>query len=320
MIIPMGYVEWLRSRVGQRKVFLPGTAVVVRDGEGNVLFHRRGDDGTWALPGGALERGERLEESARREVREETGYELGVLRLVGVYSEPDIDVTYPNGDQAQQFIVAFEADQAGPPADINSDESIEVAWFTTETLPPVPSWHRQILADTNRLEPAWQTPQRRHDAIDQISGIRSIIGTEHYIGAGAIGIVRDAAGRTLMIRRADDGSWGFPGGYLDLGENAASAVVRELREETGVDVAPVRLLGVHAEPEPWVYPNGDQTQSVVAIFECSLIGETVTEHGVEADAVAWRHLDPPLVASLTGHARTLCETVIEWDGSRFVVP
>ena len=316
----MGYVDWLRSRVGQRKVFLAGTAVVVRDSDGNVLVHRRGDDGTWALPGGVLERGERLEESARREVREETGYELGDLRLVGVYSEPDIDVTYPNGDQAQQFIVAFQAGQAGSRAAINSDETIDVAWFPHATQPQVPSWHHRILRDTSRPEPAWQPPQRRHDAVDQITDIRSIIGSEHYIGVGAIGIVRDADGRTLMIRRADDGSWGFPGGYLDLGENAASAVVREVREETGVDVAPVRLLGVHAEPEPWVYPNGDRTQSVVAIFECSPTGRTATDDGVEADAVAWRHLDPPFMRSLTGHARTLGEAVLESDGSGFVVP
>lgn len=317
----MGYVDWLRSRVGPRKVFLAGTAVVVSDGDGKVLFHRRGDDGTWALPGGVLERGERLEESARREVWEETGYELGDLRLVGVYSEPDIDVTYPNGDQAQQFIVAFEAQHASPSAAvINSNETIDVAWFRAGVLHSVPLGHRRMLADTNRSEPSWQSPQRRHDAVDQISDIRSIIGSEHYIGVGAIGIVRDVAGRTLMIRRADDGSWGLPGGYLDLGENAASAVVREVREETGVDVAPVWLLGVHAEPEPWVYPNGDQTQSVVAIFECSPTGKMVTEHGVEANAVAWRHLDAPFVASLTGHARTLGKAVLESDGRGFVVP
>lgn len=320
MIRQMSYVAWLRSRIGHRKVFLAGTAVVVRDRDGKVLFRRRGDDGTWALPGGVLERGERLVDSARREVREETGHELGDLRLVGVYSEPDTDVTYPNGDQVQQFIVAFEVDAAISPVGIDSDKTIETAWFSPDRLPPMPPWHRQILADTGRSEPVWQPPQRRYDALDQISDIRSIIGSDHCIGVGAIGIVRDAAGRTLMIRRADDGSWGFPGGYLDLGENADSAVIREVREEIGVDVLPVRLLGVHAEPEPWVYPNGDQTQSVVAIFECTAAGETATEQGVEADSAAWLHLDETFVASLIGPTQTLAGAVLQWDGRGFVVP
>lgn len=316
----MGYVDWIRSRVGQRKVFLAGTAVVVRDLDEKVLVHRRGDDGTWALPGGVLERSERLEVNARREVREETGHDLVDLRLVGVYSEPDIDVIYPNGDQVQQFIVAFEANTASPPVGIDSYETMEVAWFTADRLPQLSSLHRQILADSDNSEPAWRPPQRRDNAVDQITDIRSVIGSDHYVGVGAIGIVRDGAGDTLMIRRADDGSWGFPGGFLDLGENAASAVIREVWEETGVNVVPVRLLGVHAEPEPWVYPNGDQTQSVVAIFECSVTGEATTATGVEATAAAWATLDHSVVANLTGHTRALAEAVLQWDGSAFVVP
>lgn len=320
MIRQMSYVAWLRSRVGHRNVFLAGTAVVVRDRDRKVLLRRRGDDGTWALPGGVLERRERLVDNARRAVREEAGHELGDLRLVGVYSEPDTDANYPYGDQVQQFIVAFEADTASPAVGIDSDETIETAWFSPDRPPPLPPWHRRILANTGRSETVWRSPQRRYGALDQISDIRSIVGSDHYIGVGAIGIVRDAADRMLMIRRADDGSWGFPGGYLDLGENAASAVIREVQEETGVDVQPVRLLGVHAEPEPWEYPNGDRTQSVVAIFECSASGETATEQSGEADSAAWLHLDEAFVASLIGPTRTLAGAVLQGDGRGFVVP
>ena len=49
-----------------------------------------------------------------------TGHDLGHRRLVGVYSEPDIDVTYPSGDLVQQYIGAFEADTASPPAGIQN--------------------------------------------------------------------------------------------------------------------------------------------------------------------------------------------------------
>jgi 8-oxo-dGTP diphosphatase len=68
--------------------------VVVPSGEGDVLLIRRASDpyqGQWALPGGFVEVGETLEEAAAREAGEETGLEVEVVRLVGVYSEPDRD-------------------------------------------------------------------------------------------------------------------------------------------------------------------------------------------------------------------------------------
>ncbi len=68
--------------------------VVVPSEEGSVLLIRRASDpyeGFWALPGGFVEVGETTEEAAVREAREETGLEVELVRLVGVYSEPDRD-------------------------------------------------------------------------------------------------------------------------------------------------------------------------------------------------------------------------------------
>lgn len=60
------------------------------------------------------------------------------------------------------------------------------------------------------------------------------------------GIVHDEAGRLLMIRRANDpskGKWSIPGGRVEQGESDADAVVRELREETGLEVVPGGFVG-----------------------------------------------------------------------------
>ena len=68
--------------------------VVVPSEEGRVLLIRRGSDpyeGYWALPGGFVEVGETLEAAAAREAEEETGLKVEVVRLVGVYSDPDRD-------------------------------------------------------------------------------------------------------------------------------------------------------------------------------------------------------------------------------------
>jgi 8-oxo-dGTP diphosphatase len=68
--------------------------VVVPSEEGSVLLIRRASDpyeGQWALPGGFVEVGETLEEAAAREAEEETGLKVEIVRLVGVYSDPDRD-------------------------------------------------------------------------------------------------------------------------------------------------------------------------------------------------------------------------------------
>src|SRR3712207_3475020 len=68
--------------------------VVVRSEEGHVLLIRRASDpyeGYWALPGGFVEVGETLERAAAREAEEETGLKVEIVRLVGVYSDPDRD-------------------------------------------------------------------------------------------------------------------------------------------------------------------------------------------------------------------------------------
>ncbi|HEY2549335.1 MAG TPA: NUDIX domain-containing protein [Streptosporangiaceae bacterium] len=67
--------------------------------------------------------------------------------------------------------------------------------------------------------------------------------------AGAV--IRDAAGRLLLIRRRNEpgaGLWSLPGGRIEPGETAEQAVVREVREETGLEVSPGRLLGVVQRP------------------------------------------------------------------------
>ncbi len=96
--------------------------VVVTSEEGHVLLIRRGTDpyeGYWALPGGFVEVGETLEEAAVREAEEETGLQVEIVRLVGVYSDPDRDprghnvsVTYLARVQGGELSAATDAAEA----------------------------------------------------------------------------------------------------------------------------------------------------------------------------------------------------------------
>lgn len=111
------------------------TAAAIFDAQGRILLHRRTDNGKWALPGGAIETGERADETVVREVREETGYEVSVVRLVGIYSDPrHTTMTYPNGDVVSYVSLLFECKVTGG-APALSDESSAVDWFPPDALP-----------------------------------------------------------------------------------------------------------------------------------------------------------------------------------------
>lgn len=78
--------------VGHRPLILPGVAVLVIDDQERVLLQRR-NEGLWGMPGGFMELGESAEETARREVKEETGINVGQLSLITVYSGKDFRKT-----------------------------------------------------------------------------------------------------------------------------------------------------------------------------------------------------------------------------------
>lgn len=92
----------------------------------------------------------------------------------------------------------------------------------------------------------------------------------------ACGIIWDDAGRVLLTRRTDNGLWCLPGGALDPGETAAECVVRELAEETGLNVEATRLIGVYTDPHFIVrYADGNRWSMVVLSFECAVTGGTL---------------------------------------------
>ena len=96
-------------------------------------------------------------------------------------------------------------------------------------------------------------------------------------------------GRLLLQQRADSGQWGLPGGSVEIGETVAAAVVREVREETGYDVAVRRLVGVYSDPHFQVvrYPDGRVWHYVNLCFHCQLTGGTSRPAPGESLAVDW---------------------------------
>jgi ADP-ribose pyrophosphatase YjhB (NUDIX family) len=94
-------------------------------------------------------------------------------------------------------------------------------------------------------------------------------------GVAAVIITADGV---LLQRRDDNGKWGLPGGGVEPGESVRAAIVREVREETGLEVEPLRLIGVYSDPvnhQIITYPDGNVIHYVSTVFECAIRGGTL---------------------------------------------
>lgn len=135
----------------------PGASAVVFNAQRQLLLQRRADNGHWAMPGGRLDPGEDIQTCAIREVREETGLEVRIVRLVGVYSDPyqHMIARYPNGVVTQLLNLCFECEIVGGVLTL-SDESTDLGFFDVNALPePLLLTHRPRIVDAlaKRLEP-----------------------------------------------------------------------------------------------------------------------------------------------------------------------
>lgn len=101
-----------------------------------LLLMRRSDNGHWGLPGGYVEAGESVAEAVAREVYEETGVEIEVGRLVGVYSDPKRQVIeYAPDERVHAVNLCFEARPVGQGAPTTPDETLELGYFQPGALP-----------------------------------------------------------------------------------------------------------------------------------------------------------------------------------------
>jgi len=264
---------------------MPAIAVnVVVIHEGQVLLTQREDLEVWCLPGGGVESGESLAQAAVRETLEETGVEVELTRLVGVYSRQGVF-------QGDLHAVLFAARPVGGTLRLQPGETIAVRYFHPDELPEdVAVSHLRRIADAlrgaaglawqQRLDPPmadlpWQEWHARRDrsGLPRIEFYRQCMagralvetldlppwrgdlpaGGSRLEGGGQAprpvvytNVAVICEGRILLIQREDYQVWCMPGGEVEAGESLAQGAIREAREETGLEVRLTGLVGIYS--------------------------------------------------------------------------
>jgi 8-oxo-dGTP pyrophosphatase MutT (NUDIX family) len=123
-----------------------------------------------------------------------------------------------------------------------------------------------------------------------ILDLRAKLGHDPLHLPGVTAVVLDDDSRVLLVQRSDTGRWTLVTGCLDPGEQPAVGAVREVEEETAVQVRVERLLSVTALPL-MTFPNGDQTYWMDVAFRCYPTGGTARVNDDESVDVGWFGLD-----------------------------
>jgi 8-oxo-dGTP pyrophosphatase MutT (NUDIX family) len=116
---------------------LPRTTACIRDDPGRILLQRRADCGLWGFPGGGQDLGESAAQAVVRETYEETGLRVEPTRLIGVLIDPQYSRTFANGDYVQPVSALFEVQAVGGELRTDSPETLELACFSPDNLPPM---------------------------------------------------------------------------------------------------------------------------------------------------------------------------------------
>jgi 8-oxo-dGTP diphosphatase len=254
-------------------------AVILRDGA--ILLSRLAEritpDELWTLPGGGLDHGEDPRDAVVREVYEETGLDATVGETARVYSA-HLPGVWRDGRRvdAHALRIVYEGWVA---PDAPAPQVIEVGGSTMAA-----DWHSvaAVLDGTVPVAPM---------VLEALADHRPF----RHQRLGAYALVRrrsDVLLTRISERGFHTGSWTLPGGGVDHGEPPRSAVLRELREECGVDGTVGELVAVHDDHFSGTAPSGryEDFHAVAMAFAVTIADDAapvLTEVDGTADAVAW---------------------------------
>ncbi len=132
----MSYVKNLRKKIGHDPVILVGAVTVIINEKDEILLQQRKEPcGRWGLIGGLMELKESTEETAKREVLEESGLIVKKLNLIDVISGENCYIKVSNGDEFYSVTLAYYTKDYSGELKVCKEESIDMKFFKTCNLP-----------------------------------------------------------------------------------------------------------------------------------------------------------------------------------------
>lgn len=130
----MEYYKELRKYVGHRPLILPGSVVIIQNQKNEVLLQER-QQGVFGLPGGLMDLGESFEETAIREIFEETNLTVSNLELKHVFSGKEFYYKVDNGDEFYSVTAVYKTKSYVGLPQANLSESIGIDFYSLDSMP-----------------------------------------------------------------------------------------------------------------------------------------------------------------------------------------
>lgn len=131
---PSYYLE-LRKLVGNDLLVYPVVAACIKNSKGKILLVKKRKSGIWGFPAGGVEPDETIHQALKREIKEEINVDVAPTRLIAVYSTPEFDFTYPNGNNIHPLIFFFDCRVVKNDDFLQSGEIAEARYFSQSELP-----------------------------------------------------------------------------------------------------------------------------------------------------------------------------------------
>lgn len=131
----MDYIGDLRKLVGTMPLIMVGANVILVNDNKQILLHHRTDRDWWGLPGGAMELGETLEDTARRETFEEINISCGNMELFNIYSGAEFYYRYPDGNEVYNVTATFLCFDYSGDIVVEKSEGRNAQFFDLDRIP-----------------------------------------------------------------------------------------------------------------------------------------------------------------------------------------